>query len=319
MQTLSSAEARALAITAQGLAAPRLAAPADLAALASMIERLGVVQIYSGNVLARSHYLPAWSRLGTYDRAALDRLSHKAPRRVFEYWGHEASLLPVSLQPLFRWRMARASEQAWGRMREIGANRGAFVQEVLAIIAERGPLTASELEVGRPRAGKGWWQWSEVKTAIEWLFWSGQVTAAGRRGFERLYDLPERVLPAKVLAAPTPTELDAQRGLLERAARALGVATERDLRDYYRLKPATARPALLALVEAGVLQPVKVEGWRQVAYLHRKATAAAIEPTRGALLSPFDSLIWCRERTEFFFFFRVRIEIYTPVEKRVLG
>ena len=258
MSSLSAREARAIAIAAQGLAGAR-SPRVDAAALRGLVERLGVVQIDSVNVLARSHYLPAWSRLGAYDPAELDALSRSAPRSLFEYWGHEASLLPIELQPLFRWRMARAKDQAWGRIRQM-ARRKAFVGKVLSIVGERGPIRAGELETAKPKK-KGWWEWSEVKVAIEWLFWSGQVTSASRRGFERLYDLPERVLPAPILATPTPSEPDAQRALIERAARALGIATESDLRDYYRIKPGPARPAIAALDEQGVLVPTAVEGW----------------------------------------------------------
>ena len=316
MTSLSLREARAIAIAAQGLAAPRRS-QVDAAALRGLVEHLGVVQIDSVNVLARSHYLPAWSRLGAYDPAQLDALSRSAPRALFEYWGHEASLLPIDLQPVLRWRMARAKDQAWGRIRQM-ARRKAFVSKVLAIVAERGPIRAGELETAKPKR-KGWWEWSEVKVAIEWLFWSGQVTSASRRGFERLYDLPERVLPAHVLATATPTELDAQCTLIARAARALGIGTEADLRDYYRIRPGPARPAIAALVEQGVLVPAQVEGWTQRAYLHRDAVAAEIDPTRTALLSPFDSLIWFRERTERMFGMRYRIEIYVPQDKRVHG
>ncbi|MGE5180593.1 MAG: winged helix-turn-helix domain-containing protein [Acidobacteriota bacterium] len=318
MESLSTAEARALALAAQGLAGPR-PATVDRRALRALAEQLGVVQIDSVNVLVRSHYLPAFSRLGTYDRAALDALSHAAPRALFEYWGHEASLLPVALHPLLRWRMARAHETAWGHVRRMG-KRTSFVSDVLAIVRERGPIAASAIELGAKKSRGKWWEWSEAKRAIEWLFWSGQVTSARRKGFERLYDLPERVLPARVIAAATPAEADAQRALIERSARALGVATEADLRDYYRLKPRQARPAIAALVEAGVLVPVRVEGWAQPAYRHRATPAPpAIERDRAALLSPFDSLIWARERTERMFGMTFRLEIYVPQPKRVHG
>ena len=316
---LSAADARRIAIAAQGLAGPRPRV-ADEAALRAMIERLGVIQLDSVNVLARSHYLVGWSRLGAYDPALLDRLAHAAPRSVFEYWGHEASLLPVALWPLVQWRMARAHLDAWSRIRAI-TRRRAFVAKVLAAVAERGPVHAGDLNVAaRPKAAYGWWTWSDVKVAIEWLFWSGQVTSAHRRTFERAYDLPARVLPPEVLAAPVPAEADAHVALVERAARAIGVGTEGDLRDYYRLRPEPARRAIAALAEAGVLRAVTVEGWRKPAYLHRDAPAPAREAGgRAALLSPFDSLIWSRERTERMFGMRFRLEIYTPAPKRVHG
>lgn len=318
IEEVSAAEARAIAIAAQGLAGPR-PARVDRHALRRLVERLAVVQIDSVNVLVRSHYLPAWSRLGAYDRAQLDALSHRAPRAVFEYWGHEASLLPVALHPLLRWRMEAAARHAWGHIRRMGRYRKPFVRDVLAIVAERGPIGAGEIELGKP-SRKGWWEWSDAKRAIEWLFWSGQVTSAGRRGFERLYDLPERVLPAAVLAAPTPAEADAQRALVELGARALGIASEADLRDYFRLAPAPARRAIGELVDAGALVPATVAGWVKPAYRHRDAGAAGpIDPDRATLLSPFDSLVWARERTERLFGMRYRLEIYVPRPRRVHG
>ncbi len=330
MDTLSANEARAIALASQGLAAPRLA-KVDARAITGLVDRLGVVQIDSVNVLVRAHYMPAFSRLGPYDPTLLDRLSHRAPRAVFEYWGHEASLLPVALHPLFRWRMARAAEHAWGGMRRIAKRHPHFVRDVLAVVAERGPIAAGEIEPAMQTAGivpaksikrgkAGWWEWSDAKKAIEFLFWSGQVTSARRRGFERLYDLPERVLPRTIVDAPTPSEADAQRALVERAARAMGIATESDLRDYYRLPLADARRAIADLVEAGTLSPVSVEGWAKPGYLHRKVPAPPpIDPDRAALLSPFDSLVWARERTHRMFGMHYRIEIYVPQEKRVHG
>ena len=316
---LSAAHARAIALAAQGLAAPR-PARLDAKKLRGLVDALGVVQIDSVNVLVRSHYLPAFSRLGAYDPAAFDRHAHRAPRALFEYWGHEASLLPVGLQPLFRWRMARAREHAWGRMRRIATQQPELVRDVLALVADKGPISASEIDLGERRSRKGWWEWSDAKTAIEWLFWSGQVTSARRRGFERLYDLPERVLPARVLGKPTPSEPDAHRALVERAARALGIASEADLRDYYRLSLAGARTAVTELVEAGALERVEVEGWSKPGYLHRDAPAPPrIEPERAALLSPFDSLVWFRDRTARLFGMTYRIEIYVPAAQRVHG
>ena len=316
MESLSARDARAIAITAQGLATAR-PVRVTAAAIETTIKRLGVLQIDSVNVLRRSHYLPLWSRLGAYDTAALDRMSHEGPRSLFEYWGHEASLLPVSTQPLLRWRMARAKDDAWRRIREIRTRRS-FVARVLGEVRDRGPLRAGEIESSRPRKS-GWWEWSDVKVAIEWLFWSGQVTAGGRRGFERLYDLPERVLAAEVIAAPTPPERDAVRALVAQAARAHGIGTANDLRDYFRLPLADAKVAIADLIEAGVLEQVAVEGWSKPAYRHREARAAKIDPLRGALLSPFDSLVWFRERTERMFGMRLRLELYTPAPKRVHG
>lgn len=285
--------------------------------LKAVAARLGVVQIDSINVVSRSHYLPFFARLGAYPRAVLDLVTGKH-RDLFEYWGHEASFLPVALQPAMRWRMAKASTAAWGRMKRIERDRPGYVQAVLDEVRERGPLAASDLSDGGRAVGP-WWGWAEGKTALEWLFYAGAVTSAGRRrSFERMYDLPERVLPAAVLAAPTPAEADAHRLLVHRAARALGVATVKHLADYYRMPADAVRPRVDELVEQGDLLPVAVGDGPARWFLH----AAAMRPRRAdarALLSPFDSLVWERARTEDLFGFRYRIEVYTPAARRVYG
>ena len=249
----------------------------------------------------------------------LDRAAHYAPRRLFEYWGHEASLIPVGLQPALRWRMERAADDAWGGMRRIQQDRPELIRDVLEEVRATGPVAASAvMEHERPKRTGPWWDWSDVKRAMEWLFWSGQVTSARRRGFERLYDLPERVLPPEVLAAPTPPVEEAQRELLRVAARSLGVGTESDLRDYFRLPAAEAKLRVAELVEAGELWEAEVEGWRQPGLVHPDARF----PRRVdacALVGPFDSLIWERPRVERVFGFRYRIEIYVPAPKRVHG
>lgn len=325
--TLSLRDARRIAIAAQGFGAPPSshADAVEARHARRMIDRLGLVQIDSVNVLVRSHYLPLFSRLGAYDAGLLDRLAYDGKRRaLFEYWGHEASLIPVAQQPLFRWRMARAErgEGTYSGLVRFAQEKRAYIAQVLAEVAARGPLGASELTEAGRGAG-GWWGWSDGKRALEFLFWSGRVTTAARRGFERLYDLPERVLPAAVLAAPTPEPEEAQRALLRIAARAHGVATERDLRDYHRLPTADAKARIAELVEAGELLPVTVEGWDQPAYLSPAyLTPAGRRPRKiaaNALLSPFDSLIWERQRTERLFGLRFRLEIYTPAAKREHG
>jgi len=284
-----------------------------------VLKRVALIQIDSVNVLARAHYLPAFSRLGPYDTDLLDRLSQRAPRRLFEYWGHEASLLPVELYPLLRWRMERAHRDAWGGMQRVQRDRPELVTAVLEQVAERGPIAASELAEERPRRSGPWWDWSDTKRALEFLFWSGQVTCARRRRFERLYDLPERVLPRAVLEAPAPEPADAQRDLVRIAARSLGVAGERDLRDYFRLPTPEAKARVAELVEAGELLPVEVEGWgRTPGYL----AAGARIPRRveaRALIGPFDPLIWERSRIARLFAFEFRLEIYVPAPKRRHG
>lgn len=281
-----------------------------------MFGRLGVVQIDSVNVLVRSHELPLFSRLGDHPRDSLVVASWRG--EAFEYWGHEASFLPVDMQPLFRHRMEAAADgAAWKGLVALARRRPTFVADVLAEVGRRGPVGAGEIGLGGGRTG-AWWGWSEAKRALEYLFWTGQVTARRSPTFERRYDLTERVVPAPVLAAPTPHPDDARRALLRRAAAALGVATVGDLADYYRIPRPVARPLVADLVEDGSLAPVSVEGWKEPALLAAAARLPrAVDAT--ALLSPFDSLVWERTRTERLFGFRYRLELYTPAERRVHG
>ena len=317
---LSAAEARRIALAAQGFGGPRPGLDTTKRQLTRLIERLGVVQIDSVNVVSRTHYLPAFSRLGAYPRAMLEELAWARKRPLFEYWAHEASLLPLSTQPLLRWRMADAHDGVgvWKGVARFLREHRTVVDRALEQIGERGPLAASELEIGLKGAG-GWWGWSDAKRAAECLFWTGELTTATRRGtFERVYGLPEKVLPRVIVDAPTPARPEAQRELLRIAAKAMGVATERDLRDYFRMGVDETRTRIGELVEGGELLPVSVKGWREPAFLHPDAR----RPRRmdvQALLSPFDNLIWFRERTERLWGVRVRLEIYTPAEKRTHG
>jgi uncharacterized protein YcaQ len=283
-----------------------------------VLKQVGLLQIDSVNVLARGHYLTLFGRLGPYPLELVDKAAWYAPRRLFEYWGHEASLLPVATQPLLRWRMQRAHDDAWGSMRRVAQERPDLVERVLAEVGERGPMAASEMEEVGSRRGEPWWSWSDTKRAFEFLFWSGLITSARRRNFERLYDLSERVLPPAVVSAPTPAPDDAQRDLVRIAARSLGVAAERDLRDYFRLPLADTRARVAELVEAGELAPVAVERWSTPAYLWHE-TSIPRKVHGRALIGPFDSLIWERSRVERVFGFRYRIEIYVPAPKRVHG
>ncbi|MDQ3759393.1 MAG: winged helix DNA-binding domain-containing protein [Actinomycetota bacterium] len=315
---ISAAEARRIALAAQGFADPRPLREPTGRDLSRVLRRVGLLQIDSVNVLERAHYLPLFSRLGPYRRELLDRASHYAPRRLFEYWGHEASLIPVATQPLLRWRMERAHADSWGGMQRVWREQPELVERVLAEVAERGPVAASEI-AERPRRAGPWWDWSDHKRALEWLFWSGQVSSARRRRFERLYDLTERVLPHEVMSAPTPPGADAQRGLLRIAARGLGIAAEADLREYFRLPATEAKHRVSELVEAGELRPVAVEGWgRTKGYLWAEARIPRAVEAR-ALIGPFDSLIWARPRVERIFGFAYRLEIYVPAPKRVHG
>ncbi len=318
VERLPAALARRIALAAQGFADPRPAGPNGTLRLRRLAERLAVLQIDSVNVLSRAHYLPAFSRLGPYPRTALDELGGRR-RALFEYWAHEASYLPVRLHPFLRWRMHAAEEHAWRSMVAIQQERPHYVAEVLDRVREGGPLKASDLAEPRPDRPKAMWNWHAGKVALEWLFYSGVLTARARTAsFERVYDLTERVLPAEVVHAPTPEPAEAARELVRTAARALGVATERDLRDYFRLAPQQARTAVAELADAGELQRVEVAGWGQPAYLDPGARRPRRISAR-ALVSPFDSLVWERPRVERIFGFRYRIEIYTPVAKRVHG
>ena len=318
--TLSIEDARRIALAAQGFGIRHPERP-TITHLRKAVDRLGLFQLDSVNVLTRAHYLPAFSRLGGYDRTLLERDAWGAlrQRRLFEYWAHEASLLPLDLHPLLRWRMARAErgEIGYQSLKRFAAERRSEAQAILDRIAAEGPMAAADFENGSSKSG--WWEWSHTKHALEWLFWSGKITTATRRGsFARLYDLPERVLPKAILDLPTPNAASAQRALIERGARSLGVATAADLRDYYRLKPEEADHAIAAQAEAGILVPVRVEGWSQKAWMHREARLP--RRVRGAaLLAPFDPLVWERSRAERLFGFRYRIEIYVPQEKRIHG
>jgi len=308
-----------MAVAAQGLADPRPAGTLDARRLRRLVGQVGVIQIDSVNVLTRTHYLPAFSRQGAYPRAVLEDEAWGPRPSLFEYWGHEASLLPVDTQPLLRWRMAQARSGLglWKSFAQFARERGDYIGQVLAQIERRGPVTGGDFAPAAPRQA-GWWEWSDGKRALEWLFWAGLITTRTRRGFERVYDLTERVLPARIVNAPTPSDADAHRGLLRIAAQAMGVATEADLRDYFRMPVAETRARLAELVEAGELRRVAVEGWRAPAYLHPAARLPR-QARASALLSPFDNLIWARERTERLFGVRVRLEIYTPAHKREHG
>lgn len=317
---ISVSEARRIALEAQGFGGRRPGQP-NAAHVRRVADRLGLFQIDSVNALTRAHYLPAFSRLGSYDRALLERdaWGPKRQRRFFEYWAHEASLLPIDLHPLLRWRMARAErgEIGYRALRRLATEGRREVDAVLARISGEGPLAAADFEKGASKSG--WWEWSPTKHVLEYLFWAGKITTSTRRGsFARIYDLSERVIPGAVLDLPTPDAASAQRALIERSARALGIATAADLRDYFRLKPGEADHAIADLAEEGILVPTKVRGWSVKTWMHRDARSPR-KIGAAALLAPFDPLVWERGRAERLFDFRYRIEIYVPQEKRTHG
>jgi uncharacterized protein len=320
VRSFSVAQARRLAIGAQGLTGTRPDVVPDRRHLRRVLKDTGLLQIDSVNVLTRAHYLPAFSRLGPYDATLVDRMAF-THRELFEYWGHEAALLPMELHPLMRWRMQRLEAQLgkWGSLSKALQAQPKYLDDIYAEVVARGPVSAGEIGVDQKRGNAGWgWNWTEAKAALEYLFDSGRITTGSRRNFERLYDIPERVIPAAIRALPTPDEATAQRELLMHAARLHGVGTLGDLADYFRLKNPVARPRLAELVEDGRLEQVEVRGWNQPAYTIPDVTVPRRMAGR-ALLVPFDPLIWERDRTERLFGFRYRIEIYVPAHKRVHG
>ncbi len=316
--SLSIADARRIALAAQGFDTARPETKATQRQVDALISRLGVIQIDSVNVLVRSQELPLFARLGNHDRNAIPKATEA--QKLFEYWGHEAAHLPVDLHPLFRWKMnaARTGKVThWGLTGFYDENK-AFVKRTLKHVTTNGPTTSRELSTRTEKKGT-WWDWDEAKVALEYLFLTGQLMSRGRgTDFARIYDTPERVLPQRVLDAPTPSEQDARKALLVRSAIAQGVATASDLADYYRQKPVVVKPLIAELVEEGELRTVAVDGWTEKAFVHRNAKLPK-QLHATALLSPFDSLVWCRPRNERLFNFHYRIEIYTPKEKRKFG
>ncbi|MFH1806227.1 MAG: crosslink repair DNA glycosylase YcaQ family protein [Pseudomonadota bacterium] len=319
---ISAKQARHLALGAQGFEAEDGKA-VDARRIMKMIRKTGLLQIDSVNVLSRAHYMPVFSRLGVYDRDILDQLSWgpKSRRRLFEYWGHEASLIPLEDYPLFRWRMenARSGDGMWGGIARVARDHPEFVRSILDDIAAKGPMAASDMDAERPASGSKWWGWSRAKTALEYLFWSGQLAARTRRSsFERVYDLPERVVGADFVAQQILPRDVAQRALLRKAIAAMGVATTTDLRKYFRIPTDDAKQRIAEMAEAGELIPADVQGWSQPGWIapDAKLRRRAIP---SALLVPFDPVMWDRDRVERIFGFTYRIEIYTPAPKRQYG
>lgn len=319
METIALPLARRIALAAQGFDKPR---PATLTRrhFNQTIERLGLLQIDSVSAVVRAHYMPLYSRLGSYPMAMLETAMSGKKRQLFEYWAHEASLLPLELWPLFQWRMRRAAandkNEIYGGLARWAEEKKAFIEEIYQEVVARGPIPAGAIEGHKPTGA--WWGWSDSKAAFEWLFWAGRITTHSRRGFERWYDLPERCLPAHIVNAPIPSDEEAHRQLLSHSAKALGLGTAQCLRDYYRLGPNDIAGRLEELVESGELVPVKIANWHRQGYLHCDARRPRRIKAR-ALLAPFDPLVFERTRTEKLFDFRYRIEIYTPEAKRQYG
>jgi uncharacterized protein YcaQ len=317
VETLSQAHARRIAIAAQGFLDPPHAT-STMRTLERAVSRTGVLQVDSVNVLQRAHYMPLYSRMGPYDEDLLRRASQQKPRRLIEYWAHVQALMPVDLWPVMRHRMDHYRELR-GKWYTLEDNPD-LESSLLTELRERGPSTARDLDDGLPRKKDNWgWNWSETRKVLDYLYMSGEVAIARRNGqFEIVYDLPERVLPADVINRPPPPLADAHIELVRRAAISHGVATAQCLRDYYRMGVDEVKHAIDALVESGELEEVRIEGWHRPAYLHVDARRPRRVEAR-TLLSPFDPLVWERNRTEHIFDFHYRIEIYVPQPKRVYG
>lgn len=315
MRTIRNDQAKKYALGAQGFVEGRANGRVDVRHFRKVLDQVGLVQLDSVNVFSRSHYMPFFSRIGPYDRDALDEWVWQSGE-LFEYWGHEASLIPTDRYRLFRWRMSQGLK--WKRLKDLEEKRPEYLQDVYQQVVDHGPLRTRDLHAPGPRDNTEMWGWNDGKVALEALFVKGLVTAADRPNFMRVYDLPERVIPADALEAPEPVHDDALAELLMLAAEALGVGTAEDLGDYYRIRMPAARPVLRRLVDGGDLEEVEVEGWDKPAYLHPDVPLPRW-PRGTALLSPFDNLIWYRPRVERIWDFRYRIEIYVPEEQREFG
>jgi uncharacterized protein YcaQ len=314
--SISPAAARRIALGAQGFGGKR-PLPVGTRQLNLGIRRLGLLQLDSVNVFERSHYLPLFARLGPYDKAQLDRLTFARRGQYIEYWAHEAAVIPVEHWPLFRFRMEYWRDWMDKNMPDWFQAHASTLARLKAELAANGPMPASAFEREAERARGPWWDWDEVKRGLERMFRIGELVSAGRKGFERVYALPEQILPPEVLQREVPID-EAKHELMRRAAVAHGIGTLNDFADYFRIKQTQAKDALHRLVDEGELLPVTVPGWGKQAYLHRDATVPRRIET-AALLSPFDPVVWERDRALRMFGFHYRIEIYTPAPKRIYG
>ena len=315
MRRITRDQAVRYALGAQGFGEPRPTGRIDRRHFRKVVDRVKLIQIDSVNYFSRAHFMPFFSRLGPYDRDSLDAWLWRSGD-MFEYWGHEASLIPSDQHRLFRWQMERGA--SWKTMQRFQDKEPGYIDSVYAQVEERGPIQTKELTDPGLRSGQSMWNWNTGKLALEILFVEGRLTTADRPNFVRMYDVPERVIPREHLDAPGLPVEEAQTALLDQAAEAMGVATAEDLGDYYRIRMPEVRPLIAAMAESGQLVEVEVEGWDRTAYLHPEAKLP--RSARGtALLSPFDNLIWFRDRMERLWDFHYRIEIYVPEPKRVYG
>lgn len=315
MRRITQDQAKRYALAAQGFGDSRPTGRIDARHFRKVVKRLGLIQLDSVNVFSRTHYMPFFSRLGSFDRAALDRWLWGSGE-MFEYWGHEASLIRVEDHRLWRWLMNRPVK--WKALNELITDDPKYLEDVLDQVRAFGPLKTSDLKDPGERSEGGMWNWSKGKIGLEALFLQGKITAADRPNFTRMYDVTERVVAPEYLGPPDPTEDDAKKQLILNGALSMGVATAEDLGDYPRLRMPQVRPLVAELARDGELVEVEVDGWDKPGYLHPEAKLLR-RPTGTALLSPFDNLIWSRPRTERLWDFHYRIEIYVPEPKRVYG
>ena len=315
-RTIGAAQARRIALAAQGFNRTRPEGRVDLRHLKRTLDHIGLIQIDSVNVLVRSQELPLFARLGPHERDLIPRATEAG--LLFEYWGHAAAHVQTKHHRLWRWKMESSHEGPWEVARDLRRRRRGYIEEVYQRVVAEGPIAAGDLSERTGKKGP-WWDWDDSKVALEYLFYCGRITATRRANdFARLYDLPERVIPREHLDAPTPTRDEAHRELVRLAARSLGVATLKDLADYYRLSQADTKARVAELVESGDLEEVHVDGHRARVYLDSEATQPRAIETR-ALLSMFDPIVWHRDRGRWLFDFDYTIEIYTPAVRRKYG
>lgn len=317
-EQISSSQARRIALAAQGFAQARPTGLVGHRHLRKVMARLQLLQLDSVPVVVRTQYMPIFSRLGSYREDLLDEIAYREDE-WFEAWSHEASLLPVEMEPWLRWSKHKAREgETWRNLYTLAKSEPKYIESVLQQVRDRGPLCARDLEDSRPRSGDWWGSRSGGTIALDWLYRTGEVGIRRTRNFAKQFDLLERIVPPNIRARPTPSFEASLDELLIRSARAHGIASADCLVDYFRLPVRPAKSRLDVLVAEGKLAQAVVEGWSKPAYRHPDSRLPR-QIRASALLSPFDPVVWNRKRIAALFHFEYRIEIYTPVEKRKFG
>jgi len=316
---IDAVSARRIAVAAQGLHRPRSEAKVTQRHFRRVFKDVGLVQLDSVQAICRSHYLVFFSRLGKYDRSKLDEwIWHSG--EIFESWAHEASILPVETEPFVRWKKSRARKgETWKGLFELANSQGEYVRDVMSQVSlAESPIRASELSEPRNRSGSWWSGRSDGQKTLDWLFRIGELAVKRDKNFSRSYVPFNSAISSEISRFPDPLESDAINELILISARCNGIGTVSDIADYFRIKPSLIRDSLPSLLEQKKLVSVEVEGWKENAYLHPSVSVPKRIEAR-ALLSPFDSLVWCRPRIERVFNFKYRLEIYVPKEKRKYG